>query len=107
MGLKPLAQAVRAQAFCCHPHRCLRFNFHNMAPMKKAVGKAMTKGAIAEAIATEFEIKKNVAGKIVASLAELGAKRSRRAASSPSQAFAGSRPGSSQPQRPATRRSSE
>merc|ERR1739845_103349 len=74
MGLKPLAQAVRAQAFCCHPHRCLRFNFHNMAPMKKAVGKAMTKGAIAEAIATEFEIKKNVAGKIVASLAELGAK---------------------------------
>merc|ERR1712070_431071 len=42
--------------------------------MGKAAGKAMIKGAIAEAIATEFEIKKNVAGKIVASLAELGAK---------------------------------
>merc|ERR1711979_56387 len=35
-------------------------------------GKAMTKGAIAASIATEFELKQNVAGKILASLAELG-----------------------------------
>merc|ERR1711879_1079887 len=41
---------------------------------KKAAGKAMTKGAIAEAMGTEFEIKRNVAGSIIASLAELGAK---------------------------------
>merc|ERR1712093_174049 len=36
-------------------------------------GKAMTKGAIAATIASEFEIKQNVAGKIISSLAELGA----------------------------------
>merc|ERR1712039_975871 len=41
---------------------------------KAAAGKAMTKGAIAASIATEFELKQNVAGKIIASLAELGAK---------------------------------
>merc|ERR1712217_813924 len=46
----------------------------NMAPMKKVVaGKAMTKGAIAASIATEFELKQNVAGKIIASLAATGA----------------------------------
>merc|ERR550537_1894138 len=43
--------------------------------MKKgATGKAMTKGAIAKAIAEEFELKQNVAGKIIASLADIGAK---------------------------------
>merc|ERR1719194_376880 len=43
--------------------------------MKTAkAGKAMTKGAIAASIASEFELKQNVAGKIIASLAELGAK---------------------------------
>jgi len=50
----------------------------HMAPMKamKAMkaGKQMTKGAIAASLASEFEIKQNVAGKIIASLAELGAK---------------------------------
>merc|ERR1712070_737356 len=37
-------------------------------------GKPITKGAIAATLASEFEIKQNVAGKIIASLAELGAK---------------------------------
>merc|ERR1719473_1692041 len=37
-------------------------------------GKPITKGAIAATLAAEFEIKQNVAGKIIASLAELGAK---------------------------------
>merc|ERR1719316_1109469 len=40
----------------------------------KAGSKPITKGAIAQSIAAEFEIKQNVAGKIIASLAELGAK---------------------------------
>merc|ERR1712217_368134 len=49
--------------------------FHKMAPMKamKKTGKAMTKGAIAASLATEFEIKQNVASKIIASLADIGA----------------------------------
>merc|ERR1719159_1570375 len=46
-------------------------------PMKsmKAMktGKPITKGAIAATLAAEFEIKQNVAGKIISSLAELGA----------------------------------
>merc|ERR1739838_695711 len=44
-----------------------------MAPMKamKAGGKAMTKGAIAETLATQCELKKSVAAK-VNSLAEIG-----------------------------------
>merc|ERR1712186_177855 len=43
-----------------------------MAPMKvmKGTGKAMTKGAIAKTIAEEFELKQNVAGKIIASFAD-------------------------------------
>merc|ERR1712186_67279 len=44
-----------------------------MGAMKKT-GKAMTKGAIAASLATEFEIKQNVAGKIIASLADTAAK---------------------------------
>merc|ERR1712211_15083 len=39
------------------------------APMKKAT--AMTKGAIAEALATKCELKKSVATKVMASLAEV------------------------------------
>merc|ERR1719359_1947177 len=39
----------------------------------KASGKPMTKGAIAKSIADEFELKQNVAGQIVASLAALAA----------------------------------
>merc|ERR1711981_309619 len=51
-----------------------------MAPTPmKAMGKAgaikvMTKGAIAKNIAEEFELKQNVAGKIIASLADIAAK---------------------------------
>merc|ERR1712066_747872 len=47
--------------------------FHKMAPMKamKTTGKAMTKGAIADSLATEFEIKKGVASKIIDSLSGL------------------------------------
>merc|ERR1712217_627193 len=56
------------------PHLSLSFAFHNMAPMKAMkTGKAMTKGAIAASLATEFEIKQNVASKIIASLADIGA----------------------------------
>ena len=40
-----------------------------MAPMKKVT--AMTKGAIAEALATKSELKKSVASKVMASLAEV------------------------------------
>merc|ERR1712039_904386 len=45
-----------------------------MAPMKaamKAGSKAMTKGAIADALATKCELKKAVAGKVMNSLAEI------------------------------------
>merc|ERR1712151_1351038 len=45
-----------------------------MAPMKAMkTGKAMTKGEMAKAIATEFEIKQAVASKIIASIADTGA----------------------------------
>merc|ERR1719254_501465 len=43
-----------------------------MAPMKAA--KAMTKGALADALATQCEIKKSVAGKALASLAAIATK---------------------------------
>merc|ERR1712190_615717 len=48
-----------------------------MAPMKamktamKATGKPMTKGAIAEALATSCELKKSVCSKFIDSLAEI------------------------------------
>merc|ERR1712118_62169 len=45
-----------------------------MKAMKAKAGKVMTKGAIAQGLATEFEIKQNVAGKIISSLADLAAK---------------------------------
>merc|ERR1711972_538169 len=41
-----------------------------MAPMK-AAQKAMTKGAIAEALATECELKKSVCAKMIGSLADI------------------------------------
>merc|ERR1712066_1154399 len=52
------------------------------APMKamkamkamKSRGGAMSKGAIAEALASQFDLKKSVCGKVVGSLAEIGAK---------------------------------
>merc|ERR1712099_158078 len=40
-----------------------------MAPMKKVAAKAMTKGAIAEALATACEVKKSVAAKALDTLA--------------------------------------
>merc|ERR1712176_1736480 len=42
--------------------------------MGKKAGKAMTKGAIADSLATEFEIKKGVASKIIDSLSDLASK---------------------------------
>merc|ERR1712190_567832 len=44
-----------------------------MAPMKttQTAGKAMTKGAIAEALATSCELKKSVCSKVMDSLAEI------------------------------------
>merc|ERR1712151_466166 len=45
---------------------------YDMAPMKtKASGKAMTKGALAEQLATECELKKAQCAKIIGSLAEI------------------------------------
>merc|ERR1711976_618018 len=41
---------------------------------KAGAGKAMTKSAIAKSIAEEFELKQNVAGKIISSLADMAAK---------------------------------
>merc|ERR1712061_613272 len=40
----------------------------------KTTGKAMTKGAIADSLATEFEIKKGVASKIIDSISDLASK---------------------------------
>merc|ERR1712226_1620922 len=42
--------------------------------MKGGATKAMTKSAMAKSIADEFEIKQNVAGKIISSLADIAAK---------------------------------
>merc|ERR1711879_578525 len=44
-----------------------------MAPMK-TTAKAMTKGALAEALATESELKKGVVAKFIGSLAEIATK---------------------------------
>ena len=45
-----------------------------MKAAMKAGAKAMTKGAIAKAIAEEHEIKQGAAAKIISSLAEIGSK---------------------------------
>merc|ERR1719487_2543569 len=46
-----------------------------MKAMKKTgASKAMTKGAMAKSIAEEFELKQNVAGKIISSLADIASK---------------------------------
>merc|ERR1712050_528096 len=45
--------------------------FSSMAPMKAMNAKAMTKGAIADALSTSTEVKKNLCGKIMNSLAEI------------------------------------
>merc|ERR1711870_63794 len=43
--------------------------FWNMAPSMKTTGKAMTKGALADALATGTEVKKSQCTKLLASLA--------------------------------------
>mmetsp|Transcript_36763 Transcript_36763/g.97135 ORF Transcript_36763/g.97135 Transcript_36763/m.97135 type:complete len:105 (+) Transcript_36763:62-376(+) len=45
-----------------------------MAPKAMKTGKAMTKGALAEALATESELKKSVCAKLIGSLAEIATK---------------------------------
>merc|ERR1712014_394385 len=47
-----------------------------MAPMKsmKATSKVMSKGALAEALAGEAELKKTVCSKIISTLADIGTK---------------------------------
>ena len=45
---------------------------HEMAPMKSV--KSMTKGALAEALATESELKKSVCAKIINSISEIATK---------------------------------
>merc|ERR1712224_825579 len=57
------------------PHLCHEAHSpaHEMAPMK-TTAKAMTKGALAEALATESELKKSVCAKIIGSLADIATK---------------------------------
>merc|ERR1712190_581023 len=45
-----------------------------MKTMKGKAVKAMTKSAIAKSIAEEFEMKQNVAGRIISSLSDIAAK---------------------------------
>merc|ERR1712183_620436 len=48
---------------------------HEMAPMKSTkTAKAMTKGALAEALATESELKKSVCAKLIGSLCNIATK---------------------------------
>merc|ERR1740138_1366296 len=47
---------------------------HEMAPKAMKTAKAMTKGALAEALATESELKKTVCVKLIGSLAEIATK---------------------------------
>merc|ERR1712007_151334 len=51
------------------------FRVHTMAPMKQTkTVKAMTKGALAEALATESELKKSVCAKIIGTISEIATK---------------------------------
>merc|ERR1711988_1144249 len=50
--------------------RLIQNPVYKMAPMK-ATAKAMTKGALAEFLATECELKKGVCAKLIGSLAEI------------------------------------
>merc|ERR1711941_71797 len=45
-----------------------------MAPMKATTGKAMTKGALAEALATEHEVKKAVCAKMIGTICDIATK---------------------------------
>merc|ERR1711988_1581004 len=53
--------------------RLIQNPVYKMAPMK-ATAKAMTKGALAEALATECELKKGVCAKLIGSLADIATK---------------------------------
>merc|ERR1712182_24018 len=53
---------------CAGPHTA-----REMAPMK-STAKAMTKGALAEALATECELKKTVCAKLIGSLCDIATK---------------------------------
>merc|ERR1711874_958405 len=57
-----------------HPSLGAFSKTRKMAPMKSATAKAMTKGALAEALATESELKKSVCAKIIGSLADIATK---------------------------------
>merc|ERR1711979_166230 len=63
---------------CIEADNIMGIKFHSlttMAPMKAMKGaKAMTKGAIAEALATEFEMKKTACSKLIDSLAVIATK---------------------------------
>merc|ERR1712141_369314 len=52
---------------------------HKMAPSMKTTGKAMTKGAIADALATETQVKKSQCTKMINSLASIAAKEVKKA----------------------------
>merc|ERR1712018_589591 len=65
-----------------HLHSTPTFqHISTMAPMgaMKAGGKAMTKGAIADAVATKCELKKTVAAKVINSLAEIATEEVKKA----------------------------
>merc|ERR1712008_528893 len=69
--------------------------------MKAAAAKAMTKGALAESLATSAELKKSVVTKLLGHLERLAPLRQRRLACSPSLALPGSRlAGNQQPKPP-------
>merc|ERR1711879_901409 len=69
------AQAILAQDQHSSPsvRRAAPFSRHEMAPMKamKTASKAMSKGALAEALAGECELKKNVCAKLISSLSTI------------------------------------
>merc|ERR1711904_213046 len=70
------APALFSQACSSQPQSTTLFLKMAPTPMKKAMkaGKVMTKSEMAKSIAGEFEIKQNVAAKMISSLADLAAK---------------------------------
>merc|ERR1712039_342685 len=73
------SSVLRSIVFWAHTPqlRCAQSISQAMAPMKamkaptKAAGKPMTKGAIADALATSCELKKSVCSSLIDSLAEI------------------------------------
>merc|ERR1712014_457299 len=70
MGAQVVAQAYPSARTRCTSTTRLPPPPYKMAPMKKTQ-KAMGKGAIAEALANECELKKSVCMKVIGSLAEI------------------------------------